>query len=60
MEQIEPIEPVYNHSFVSIILSYDCKQVPVGLWRAEKIAEIVFLNVFIIGFTTSLLNQFIK
>ena len=43
----------YNRSFVSIIQCYDCKQVPVGLSHAEKIAEVVLLSVFRIGFSAS-------
>ena len=27
------------------MIVYDCKQVPVGLMRAEKMAEVVLLNV---------------
>ena len=46
----------YNPSFVSIIQSYTCKQVPVGLLHAEKMAKVVLLNVFRIGFPASLLR----
>ena len=42
-------------AFLSIIQSCNCKQVPVGLLHAEKMAKAVFLNVFIIGFLSSLL-----
>ena len=45
----------YNHSFVSIIQSYDCKQVAGGLLHAEKMAEVVLLSVFRIGLAASLL-----
>ena len=50
--------PAYNRSFVSIIQSYDCKQVPVGLLHAEKVTEVVLLNVFRIGFPASLLLHY--
>ena len=32
-------------SFLSIIQSYDCKQVPVGFLHADKMAEVIKLNV---------------
>ena len=41
--------------FVSILQSYDCKQVPVGLMHAEKMAEVVVLIVSKTGFPASLL-----
>ena len=33
----------------------NCKQVPIDLLQAEQMAEVVLLNVFIIGFPASLL-----
>ena len=36
--------------------SYDCKQVPVGMLQAEKIAEVVLFDVFRIWFPASLLK----
>ena len=47
--------PAYNHSFVSIIQNYECKQVLVSFLDAEKMVEVVLLNVFRIGFPASLL-----
>ena len=49
----------YNCSFVLIIQSYDCNQVPIGLLHAEKMAEVVLLNVFRIGFPVFLLMVFL-
>ena len=43
----------YNFSFVFIIQSYDCKQLPVGLLHAEKTDKVVLINVFRIGFPVS-------
>jgi hypothetical protein len=48
----------YNHIFVSIIQSYDCKQIPVGLLHVEKMADVVLLNVYRIGFRAYLLWKF--
>ena len=48
----------YNRSFVFNIQSYNSKQVPVGLLCAEKMPEVVLLNVFRIGFPASLIGQF--
>ena len=45
----------YNHSMVLIIQSYDCNQVPVGIFHAEKTAEVVLLRVFRIGLPASFL-----
>ena len=36
----------YNHRFVSFIQSYNSKQVPVGIFHAEKMGKIVIFNVF--------------
>ena len=36
--------------------TYDCKQIPIDLLHAEKMAEVVLLNVFRIGFPASLLG----
>ena len=66
IHRVELIQPVsqhardqevsaYNRSFVLNIQSYNCKQVPVGLLHAEKMAKVVILNVFRIGFPLSLL-----
>ena len=61
IHRVELIQPVsqhardqevsaYNCSFVSIIQSYNCKQVAVGLLHAVKMAEVVLLTVFRIVF----------
>ena len=49
--------PSYNRSFDSLIQSYECKQIPVGLLHAEKMAEVVLLDVFRIGLPASLLGE---
>ena len=49
---------VYHHSFVSIIQSYDCKQVPGGLLLAEKRAEVVLVKVSKVGFPAYWLTWF--
>ena len=36
--------------------SYDCKQVPFDLLHAKKMAEVVLLSAFIMGFQASLLH----
>ena len=62
-EQLQPFSQharnqqvsAYNHSFVSIIQRFYCKQVPFGLLYAVKMAEVVLLKVFRIGFPASLL-----
>ena len=46
----------YNYSCVSIIQSYDYKQVHIGLLHAEKMPEIVLLTVFKVEFPASLLR----
>ena len=50
----------YNRTFLSIIQSYDCKQVAVGLLHAKNMAEVVLLNVLKIGFPASLFWKDIK
>ena len=47
--------PAYKCSFELLIQSYDCKQIPVGLLHAEKMADLAFRNVFRIGFPALLL-----
>ena len=44
---------VYNHSFVTVIQSYDCEQTPFGLLYDEKIDDVVLLYVFTKGFSAS-------
>jgi hypothetical protein len=46
----------YKCSFVSIIQSYNCKQIPEGFLHAEKMAEEILLNVFRTGFLASLFS----
>ena len=43
----------YNHSFITFIQIYGCKETPVGLLYAEKMAVVVLLNVLLIGFSAS-------
>ena len=40
--------------------SYHCKQIPFGLLHDKKMAEVVLLNVFRIGFSASLLSDLDK
>ena len=46
----------YNHSFITVIQSYDSKQTSVGLLYTEKIDDVVLLNVFKKGFSASPLD----
>ena len=46
----EPQVSASNHSFIPITESHCCKQNPIGSMHAEKMADIVFLLVFLIGF----------
>ena len=48
-----PQVSAYNHSFITVIQSYDCKQTSVGLLYSEKIDDVVLLNVFTKGFSAS-------
>ena len=48
-QQVSPC----NHTFILIILSIGCKEIPVSLLYAEKMAEVVLLNVLWIGFSAS-------
>ena len=48
----------YNHIFITIIQSLGCKEIHVGLLYAEKIAEVVLLNVLWIGFSASTLKEY--
>ena len=45
----------YNSSFEWLIHSYNCMQIHVSFLHAEKIAEVVLLNLFRIEFPASLL-----
>ena len=43
----------YYCSFEWLMLTYDCKQVPVDILYVVKMAEVVLLNIFRIGFPAS-------
>ena len=45
----------YNHSFLTIIQSHCCKEILFSLLHVKKIADVVLLYVFNIGFPASLL-----
>ena len=45
--------PTYNQSFTTIIQSYGCKAILFSLLHAKKIAVVVLLYVFNIGFPGS-------
>ena len=48
----------YNHSCLTIIQSHGCKETPVGILQAEKMAELILINVLLIGFSACpLLNH---
>ena len=46
-----------NHSLITVIQSYDCKQTPVSLLYYEKMDDVVLLNVFTKGFSASPLSH---
>ena len=43
----------HNHSFITVIQSYACKQTSVGFLYSEKRDDVVSLNVFTKGFPAS-------
>ena len=43
----------YNHSFITVIQSYVCKQTPVSFLYSEKMDDVVLLNEFTKGFSAS-------
>ena len=43
----------HNHSFITVIQSYDCKQTSVGFLYFEKMDDVVSLNVFTKGLPAS-------
>ena len=47
----------YNHSFLTIIQTYGCKEILVTLLHAKKCADAAMLHVFIIGFPASLFDH---